>query len=56
MRPLEARSYATLEGKVVCDLGVQVAHEGNSYVEYASGVGVELIGLDTMSSAELNTW
>ena len=55
MRHLEARSCATSEGKVVCGLGVQVAHEGSSYVEYTYRVGMELTGLDVMSSAELNT-
>ena len=44
------------EGKFVCDLGVQVAHEGSSYNECARGVGMKLTGLDMMSSAELNTW
>ena len=55
MQPLKARSYATFGGKVVCDLGVQVAHEGNSYVECVHRVGIDLIGLDMMSSAELST-
>ena len=50
-----ARLYATPEGKVVCNLGVQVAHEGSSYVECARRVGIDLIRLDMMSSAELNT-
>ena len=53
---LKVRSCATLRGKAMCDLRVQVAHEGSSYIECACGVGVELIGLDMMSSAELNTW
>ena len=53
MRPLKARSYETLGGKVVCDLGVQVARKGSCYVECAHGVGIDLIGLDIMSSVEL---
>ena len=44
------------EGKVVCDLKVYVAHVGNSCVECAYGVGVGPVGLDMMSSTELNTW
>ena len=52
---VKARLCVTFEGKVVCVFGVQVAHEGHSYVECACKVGVEVIGLDTMSSAELNT-
>ena len=52
---VKVRSCVTFEGKVVCVLGVKVAHEGSSYIECARGVGIELIGLDTMSSAELNT-
>ena len=43
-------------GKFVCDLKVLIAHVGNSCIEYAYGVGVRLIGLDMMSSAELDTW
>ena len=53
---VKARSYATHEGKVVCDLRVQVAHEGSSFVECACGVGMELTGLEIMLSAELSTW
>ena len=53
---VRARLYATHEGKVVCDLRVQVIHEGSIFVECACGVGMELTGLDMMSSAELNTW
>ena len=41
---------------VVCDLEVLIAHVGNSCIECAYEVGVGLIGLDMMSSAELNTW
>ena len=52
---VKVRSCATFEGKVVCVLGIQVDYEGSSYVECACRVGVELIGLDTTSSAELKT-
>ena len=37
MQPVMARSYATFGDKVVCDLGIQVAHEGSSYVESTCG-------------------
>ena len=56
MRPLKAKSCVTIGGKVMCDLGVQEAHEGFCYVEFACGVRIGLIGLDMMSSAELDTW
>ena len=49
-------SCAIFESKVVCDLGIQVAHESSSYVEYACRIGIDMIGLDTTSSVELNTW
>ena len=39
---METRSYVISGSKVVCDLGIQVAHEGNGYVEYTCGVEVEL--------------
>ena len=52
---VNVRLYATHEGKVVCDLRVQVAHEGISYVECTCGVEMELTRLDMMSSAELST-
>ena len=52
---MKVRSHATFGGKVVCDLGVQVAHEGSCYVECARGIRIDLIGLDLMSSAELST-
>ena len=55
MKPLETMSCATSDSKVVCDLGVQVAHEGYCYVEFAYGIGIDLIGLDMMSSTELDT-
>ena len=55
MRSLKARSYATFGSKVMWDLGVQVAHEGNNYIECAHRVGIEQTGLDMMSSAELST-
>ena len=51
----EGKVVATFGSKVVCNLGVQVAHEGSSYVEYARGVGIELTGLDMMLSVELDT-
>ena len=52
---VRARSYTIPGSKVVCNLSVQVAHEGSSYVECACGVEMELIRLDMMSSAKLNT-
>ena len=42
MRVLETRSYEISGSKVVCDLGIQVAHEASGYIEYACGVEVEL--------------
>ena len=30
---METRSYAISGSKVMCDRGIQVAHEGSSYVE-----------------------
>ena len=39
---MEARSYAISGSKVLCNLRVQIAHEGSSYVECACGVEVEL--------------
>ena len=55
MRSFMARSYATFGGKVVCDLGIQVAHEGSSYVEFACE-RIDLTGLDMVLSAEMDTW
>ena len=55
MRPMKARSYVTFRSKVMCDLGVQVDHEGSSFVECACRVGMEPTKLDMMSSTELST-
>ena len=55
MRSLMARSYTTFGGKAVCDLGIQVAHEGNSYIGFACR-RIDLIGLDMVLSAVRNTW
>ena len=44
--PVWTRSYAIPGSKAVCDLSVQVANEGSSYVECACGVEMELVGLD----------
>ena len=41
MQSVMARSYATFGDKVVCDLGIQVAHEGSSYVECARRVAID---------------
>ena len=39
---IKTKSYAISGSKVVCDLGIEVAHEGSSYVECTCGVEVEL--------------
>ena len=52
---IETRSYVISGSKVVYDLEIKVAHEGNNYVECACGVEMGLIGLDMVSSARLNT-
>ena len=52
---VRARLYAIPGSKVVCDLSVQVAHEGSNYVECACGVEMGLTGLDMVSSVGLNT-
>ena len=41
VQPLIARLCVTFGGNVVCDLGVQVAHESSSYVECACRVGID---------------
>ena len=51
---METRSYAILGSKVVCDLRVQVAHEGSNYIECTCIVEMELTELDIMLSMELN--
>ena len=52
---METGSYAISGSNVVHDLGIQVAHEGSSYVECACGVEMGLTGLDMVSSTGLNT-
>ena len=55
MRPLMAKSYANFGGKVMGDLGIQIAHEDNSYIEFECK-RIDFTRLNMVSSAEMNTW
>ena len=52
---MRARSYAIPRSKVVCDLRVQIAHDGCCYIEFACRGRIDMIRLDMMSSTELDT-
>ena len=52
---LWSQSSETFDSKVMCDLRIQVAYKGNCCIDFVCRGRIELIGLDMVSSVELDT-